>query len=400
MRDSNEIADTEYRIRGEAEALGPVVPRGYLSLLSVPNAAPIPADQSGRLELAQWLTSPENSLASRVIVNRVWRHLFGRGIVSTVDNFGTTGDVPSHPELLDHLAGRFVDDGWSLKKLIRTLVLTRTYRLDSAAEPVNLAVDPSNCLLWRHAPRRLDAEELRDVLLATSGQLRSDRPEGSPVTQLKVMELQNNSRPARHIEEAAGESLHRSVYLPLVRNLTPTSLQVFDFAEQGMVTGNRDVTTVATQALYMLNDPFVRRHSLNLSRRLLNKETADEATQVNEAYRLLAGREATPAETARAIEFLAAYEAALHADAGADRQLFAADVQSKAADGSSTTNGTSGTSNSGEKDNNEPPPDPDQIVYADAPVKEESLEPVDARTAAWMSFCQALFGSVECRYVK
>ena len=401
VRDSNEIADTEYRIRGEAEALGPAVPRGYLSLLTVPNAAPIPANQSGRLELAQWLTSPDNSLASRVIVNRVWRHLFGRGIVSSVDNFGTTGDIPSHPELLDHLAARFVEEGWSIKKFVRTLVLTRTYQLDSAASPANLAIDPANRYLWRHAPRRLDAEELRDALLAASGQLRSDRPEGSPVTQLKVMELQNNSRPARGIEEAASESHHRSVYLPLVRSLTPTSLQVFDFAEQGMVSGNRDVTTVATQALYMLNDPFIRRHSLNLSKRLLNAESTDEAAQVNEAYRLLLGREATAAETARAIEFLAAYETALNASEAVDKQLVAAEAQPEAAAGAVATNGASGTTTpSGAKDNNEPPPDPDQIVYSDAPVKEESLGPIDARTAAWMSFCQALFGSVECRYVK
>ena len=215
------------------------------------------------------------------------------------------------------------------------------------------------------------------------------------------MELHNNSRLARGIEEAASESLHRSVYLPLVRSLTPTSLQVFDFAEQGMVSGNRDVTTVATQALYMLNDPFIRRHSLNLSKRLLNAESADEAAQVNEAYRLLLGREATAAETTRAIEFLATYETALNAREGVVKQLVAAEAQPEAAAATSATNGASGTSTpSGAKDNNEPPPDPDHIVYSDAPVKEESLGSIDARTAAWMSFCQALFGSVECRYVK
>ena len=164
-----------------------------------------------------------------------------------------------------------------------------------------------------------------------------------------------------------------------------------------MVSGNRDVTTVATQALYMLNDPFIRRHSLNLSKRLLDAESTDEATQVNEAYRLLLGREATAAETARAIEFLAAYETALNASEAVDKQLVAADLQPETVS-TASTNGTSAAS--GAKDDNEPPPDPDQIVYADAPVKEESLGPVDARTAAWLSFCQALFGSVECRYVK
>lgn len=214
VRDAKEVADTEYRIRGEAEALGPVIPRGFLSLVDVPNAPAVPTQQSGRLELAQWLTSPENPLASRVIVNRVWRHLFGRGIVSSVDNFGTTGDVPTHPELLDHLAKRFVDDGRSIKLLIRMLVLTRTYQLDSGAIDANVAVDPANQWHWRHSPRRLDAEELRDATLVAAGKLRVERPEGSPVTKLRVMELQNNSRLARGIEEAADESEHRSVYLP------------------------------------------------------------------------------------------------------------------------------------------------------------------------------------------
>jgi cytochrome c553 len=399
VRDAKEIADTEYRIRGEAEALGPIVPRGYLSLVTVPNAPSIPAHQSGRLELAEWLTSPDNSLVSRVIVNRVWRHLFGRGIVSSVDNFGTTGDVPSHPELLDHLAARFVAEGRSIKQLIRTLVLTRTYQLDSAATPGTLAIDPSNRWLWRHAPRRLDAEELRDAMLAVAGELQQERPEGSPVTKLKVMELQNNSRPARSVEEAASESPHRSVYLPLVRTLTPTSLQVFDFAEQGMVSGNRDVTTVATQALYMLNDPFVRRHALNLSKRILSEESADEAAQVNHVYRLVLGREATAAEIARAIEFLALYETALKANDSVERQLVADATLPEADSSAAVQDGRAGTTPSNGKDNDELS-DPDQMVYADAPVKEESLGPIDPRTAAWMSFCQALFGSVECRYVK
>ena len=125
--------------------------------------------QSGRLELAQWLTSPQNPLTPRVIVNRVWHHLFGQGIVSTVDNFGTTGDPPSNPELLDHLATRFIRDGWSVKRLVRALVLSRAYQLGSKATPKHLAADPANRLVWRHSPRRLDAEEIRDAMLAAAG---------------------------------------------------------------------------------------------------------------------------------------------------------------------------------------------------------------------------------------
>src|SRR5262249_41288584 len=129
LRDSKAIADTEIRIRGEAEKLGPVVPRGFLSLLDIPGTPKIPADHSGRLELAQWITSEQNPLTPRVLVNRAWHHLFGSGLVRSTDNFGVTGDVPSHPELLDHLARRFVREGWSVKKLVRELVLSRTYQL-------------------------------------------------------------------------------------------------------------------------------------------------------------------------------------------------------------------------------------------------------------------------------
>lgn len=399
VRDAKEVADTEYRIRGEAEALGPVIPRGYLSLVNIPDAAPVPADQSGRLQLARWLTDRNNPLASRVIVNRVWRHLFGRGIVSSVDNFGTTGDVPSHPELLDHLAGRFVDDGYSLKRLIRTIVLTKTYRLGSQTDAANLAIDPANRWHWRHAPRRLDAEELRDATLVAAGKLNRNRPAGSPVTQLRIMELQNNSKPARGVENAANESEHRSVYLPLVRNLTPTSLQVFDFAEQGMVSGNRDVTTVATQALYMLNDPFVRRHSLELTRRLANEKNLDDDGRIRLAYRLVIGREPTTAETSRASDFLGAYEAAA-TRLDVERQSVATVVASPTKENAKANQVAASAATSGSADSDELLPDPDQMVYADAPVKEESLGPLDPSTTAWLSFCQALFGSVEARYLK
>ena len=145
VRDAKTVGDTEIRIRGEAEKLGPVVPRGFLSVLDVPDAPKINPKQSGRLELAQWLTSPKNPLTPRVMVNRVWQHLFGQGLVSSVDNFGVTGDVPSHPELLDHLATQFVRDGWSVKKLVRTMVLTRAYQLGSETRrrPTSPSIRPT-----------------------------------------------------------------------------------------------------------------------------------------------------------------------------------------------------------------------------------------------------------------
>ncbi|HYT92791.1 MAG TPA: PSD1 and planctomycete cytochrome C domain-containing protein, partial [Gemmataceae bacterium] len=180
VRDAKTVGDTEIRIRGEAEQLGPVVPRGFLSALDVHGAPAVNRTQSGRLELAQWLTNPNNPLTPRVMANRVWQHLFGQGLVSSVDNFGVTGDRPSNPELLDHLAREFVRGGWSVKRLVRTLVLSRVYQLGSAAPAANVAVDPANRLVWRHAPRRLDAEEIRDATLAAAGTLRLARPQASP----------------------------------------------------------------------------------------------------------------------------------------------------------------------------------------------------------------------------
>src|SRR5262249_756633 len=129
VREAKTIGDTEIRIRGEAEKHGPLVPRGFLSVVNVPDAPKVNPKQSGRVELARWLTSAKNPLTCRVMVNRIWHHLFGRGLVGSVDNFGVTGEPPSHPELLDHLASQFVREGWSVKKLVRTLVLSRAYQL-------------------------------------------------------------------------------------------------------------------------------------------------------------------------------------------------------------------------------------------------------------------------------
>ena len=309
-REAKTIGDTEIRIRGEAEKLGPSVPRGFLSVIQIPNAPAINSKQSGRLELAHWLTSPENPLTPRVIVNRVWKHLFGKGLVSSVDNFGVTGDRPSHPELLDHLARRFVEDGWSVKKLVRTIVLSRAYQLRADSTPANIAADPGNRLIWRHSSRRLDAEEIRDAMLAAAGNLDRTRSGGSAASNMKVIELTNIGAEAKRILLAADTSNQRSVYLPLVRTLVPRSLEVFDFAEQGMVTGSRDTTTVPTQALYLLNDPFVQKQALALAKRVLGSADLDDRGRVHLAYRLLLTRSATAKECERAQHYLAEYEAA------------------------------------------------------------------------------------------
>jgi cytochrome c553 len=315
VREAKTIGDTELRIRGEAEKLGPTVPRGFLKLLDFPGAPKVDPKQSGRLELADWLTHKNNALTPRVMANRVWKHLFGAGLVASVDNFGVTGEKPSHPDLLDHLAIRFSSHlpkgegmAWSVKELIRTVVLTHAYQLGSETTAAHLAADPSNRLVWRHSPRRLDAEEIRDAMLAVSGKLDRTRPKGSAAMDMKVIELNNVSPEAKRLQEAAEKSVQRSVYLPLLRTLTPRSLEVFDFAEQGLVVGSRDTTTVATQALYLLNDPFVRQQALALANTLIQR-SIDEDDRIQLAYQMVLGRPATAKEAARVEGYLKAYEA-------------------------------------------------------------------------------------------
>ncbi len=392
-RDSKTIADTEIRLRGEAEKLGPRVPRGFLSVLNLPNPPAITADRSGRLELADWLVRQDNPLAPRVAVNRVWHHLFGAGLVKTVDNFGVTGDAPSHPELLDHLALRFQRDGWSVKRLIRTLVLTRAYGLGSEATDDRLAADPANRLVWRHSPRRLTAEELRDAALTAAGRLDRARPSDSPSHKFRVIELPNNGPQAAGLDQYARGSVSRSVYLPLLRTLVPKSLEVFDFAEQGMVTGSRDVTTVATQALYLLNDQFIRRQSLAFAESLIAQPAADDNERIERAYLLALGRTPTSDERLRATEYLGEYTTL------ADKLL--ADSFARLASEANPT---------------VPPPPPTPVqnpAKEDATAvdqndldpralvtKEPPIEPRDARTAAWTSFVQALLGSGDFQYVQ
>ena len=403
VREAKTIGDTEIRIRGEAEQLGPKVPRGFLQVAKFAGQPEIPATQSGRLELADWLASAENPLTSRVVVNRVWQHLFAEGLVKSVDNFGTTGDTPSHPELLDHLAERFVREGWSFKRLIRTLVLTRTYQLSSDAIATNVAVDPANRLQWRHTPRRLAAEEIRDATLAASGRLEAGRPKQAIVSEHKVMEMRNNGPEARGITQSADSSEFRSVYLPLLRGITPNALQVFDFAEQGMVTGHRDTTTVAPQALYLLNDPFVRGSSLKLAEGLVGNASLDDEARIQRAYRLTLGREALSSEVQRALAYLKDYETTLAttgpAPGPAATEIAKADNPKEQPDESADP---SASSSDAEPKAKKPaaPVNPDEADQTDAPVTEVVIQAKDGRTAAWASLVQALVGSAEFRYLK
>ena len=386
LRDAQKVGDTEVRIRGEAEKLGPQVPRGFLTAFDVPGAAKVNPAQSGRLELALWLTSPSNPLTPRVAVNRIWQRLFDQGIVKTVDNFGVTGAEPSHPELLDHLANRFIRDGWSVKKLVRSIVLTRAYQLGAQSQDAQHTVDPANRLVWRHSPRRLNAEEIRDAMLLASGSLDPKRPVGSPAQELKMIEMRDNGPEARTINEKADAATYRSVYLPLLRGVTPRSLEAFDPVEQTLVSGSRENTTVPAQALFLLNSSFVRRQSLNLAERLLkDTETSDEG-RLQSAYEQILGRAPTEKEIAQAQSFLSEYESGYRALAA--NSAIKKPSETKKAGGPKRQVESPANAN------------PDEVDQTGEVVTDGEVHPRDARTATWMAFIQALFSSAEFRYLR
>jgi len=379
VRDAATIGDTSVRIRGVAENLGPAAARGFLSAFAVPGSPSIPADRSGRLELAAWLTSPDNPLTPRVIVNRIWARLFGTGIVSTVDNFGTTGDQPSHPELLDFLARRFVAEGWSVKRAVRRLVLSRTYRLDADPTVAGTRRDPANRLQSRHAPRRLSAEEIRDAMLEVAGTLDRSAATGSFIRDWQMREIRDNGTEAKQIHEHALTETRRSVYLPLVRGLVPRTLEVFDPVEQALVTGSRDTTNVPAQALYLLNSAFVRRQALALAEQLLASAT-DDRQRVEQAFRVVLGRAATAGEIDRALDFLAGFTADYALETPPGSSASGAEPIAVAATDATIV-------------------DPDQADQTGIPLVEGEVVVRDARTAAWLALVQALFAGAEFRLV-
>jgi hypothetical protein len=272
--------------------LGKSVTRGYLQVVRIENAANINTSQSGRLELANWLTHDDNPLTARVMANRIWYHLAGRGLVTTLDNFGAMGQRPSHPKLLDHLALQFQDNDWSVKSLIRSIVLSRTYQLSSHSTAAGNSRDPDNSLFWRMNHRRLDAESIRDAMLAASGQLDLTPRKQSVVAEIGDANIGRNLRIDDQINQS---NRNRSVYLPIVRNRLPEMLRLFDFAEPSLIVGRREVTTVPTQALFLLNNHFVLELSDHMAQRLLADR--DEASaRVRLAYRLSLGRTPSDAE--------------------------------------------------------------------------------------------------------
>jgi hypothetical protein len=315
VREATTIADLPIYARGEIDRPGEMTPRGFVQVLSRKPAG-IDAKSSGRLELSEWIASPDNPLTARVMVNRVWEHLMGKGIVSTPDNFGTTGQKPTHPELLDYLAATFIEQGWSVKKLIKKIVLSRTYQLDSTFNKEDNSVDPDNDWIWRKSKRRLDAEEIRDAMLAASGLLDLRPVLGSPVadlgegfvaatfTELKVRGGAPGGGIATGLPGFAINNVDtRSVYLPVLRDLVMEPMALFDFAESSTVIGKREETTVPSQALYMMNSPFVLRNAEAMAARIIAVKSATSTQCVDLAFLWALGRHPTPAEVKAVADF-------------------------------------------------------------------------------------------------
>jgi cytochrome c553 len=304
VRDAAQPADTEIRLRGEPEEKGVVVPRGFVQVLKSSLTPKVDPRHSGRLELAQWIASRDNPLTARVMVNRIWSHLFGRGIVETVDNFGALGEEPSHRELLDFLALRFMDNDWSLKKSIREMVLSRAYRMSSAHDANDYAKDPGNRYFWRMNCRRLDAEAIRDAALAVAGTLDLSRPGVSPVAKLETSNEIGRRVSVDGLDSDVAQN--RSVYLPLIRNAMPEVLAVFDVADPSLIVGQREVTTVATQALFLMNSPLILEQSQKAAE-LIMASSSDVRGRVDRAYRTILQRPPTADEIRRGSQFVEEY---------------------------------------------------------------------------------------------
>ncbi len=301
--------------RGEPDKPGREVPRRFLEILGGDQIPP-ESKGSGRMELARWITRKENPLFVRVMVNRIWQGHFGRGLVPTTSDFGLRGDLPSHPELLDWLAWQFIDKGYSIKAMHRLILSTAAYQRSSREIGENAAIDPENHYLWKFPRRPLDAESVRDMMLALGGNLDEKQPEGHPFP------AQSGWGYTIHAPfHAVYDSNHRSVYLMNQRNRRHPYLALFDAADPNVSSAQRLPTTTPTQALFLMNSPFVHDQARGLAKRLGLTGTAMERIQMG--HQMTRGFAASPEEIAESFDFLKAYGSSLLANKTAPDQASA-----------------------------------------------------------------------------
>lgn len=292
------IVDTPVHLRGSHLTLGDVVPRRFPQVLTSVDQPPLPAEKSGRLEFARWLTNGEHPLTARVMVNRIWHGHFGKGLVGTVDNFGLQGDRPSHPELLDWLAIRFVEEGWSLKSMHRLIMTSDAYQASSQFNAENHQKDPGNRYYWRFDLRRLEAEAIRDSLLAVSGKL--NRTAGGSMLTVKNREFLFNHTSQ---DKSTYVTFRRSIYIPVIRNHLYDMFKLFDYSNASILNGNRNVSTIAPQALFMMNSEWMDDVTFSLADRLL-AASPDSKQRIEQLYLDAYGRQPSDNETAMALKFV------------------------------------------------------------------------------------------------
>jgi cytochrome c553 len=305
VREGPAVTDLPIHIRGSHWTLGEVAPRRFLRVIAGDHQPPLGRQESGRLQLARWLTAPDHPLTSRVMVNRIWRWHFGRGIVPSVDNFGRLGEKPTNQPLLDWLAHRFVDSGWSVKAMHRLIMLSSTYQMASAYDERSAEIDPENTLLWRFNRRRLEAEAIRDAVIAVAGNL--DLKTGGSIMKYKDRQYVANTSRRGDIDY---DRPIRAVYLPVIRSSLYDVFSAFDLPDPSTPNGDRDATVVAPQALFLLNGSIVLTHTRLWAAKLLARDGLDDAGRIREAYEHALGRLPSPAEIDRALTFVSQAERA------------------------------------------------------------------------------------------
>ena len=297
--------DLKIHIRGSYLTLGSMAPRGFPKIIAGEKQAPLPKKTSGRLELATWMTRTDNPLVPRVMANRIWRWHFGHGLVRSTDNFGRLGDRPTHPGLLDWLASELIRRNWSMKSLHREILLSSTYAMSTRFDQKAADIDPENKLQWRMDRRRLSAEEVRDSLLFVGGRL--DRRIGGSLMTVKNRAYVTGT--GHNMKTDVYQNARRSIYQPVVRSALFDVFQAFDFADPSLPNGDRVTTTIAPQALFLMNGVLVDNQSKHIADRIL-KPTGDDPARLKRLYESLLGRSPTAKEANQAATFLSEYRRA------------------------------------------------------------------------------------------